>query len=224
MKKWRLRADSETCPRSHSQHPETPKYTCISGFQTCACSAWQLYLFNSVSPELEEEGRRLCKLSQVSWYREYRCSGLPSGWCLSWTRASCSGQTTPSDCCPVQAVSLIPLYEGLLCAGQHPKSPSWSLFQFMLYKNSLGKSLKVNTTISPNWMRNEAGQRLIVFSRKCTGHSKHPLPTTQENTLHMDITRWSTPKSDWLYSFQPKMQKLYTVSKNKTRSWLWLRS
>ena len=56
------------------------------------------------------------------------------------------------------------------------------------------------------------------------GHSKHPLPTTQEKTLHMDITRWSVPKSDWLYSLQPKMEKLYTVSKNKTRSWLWLRS
>ena len=32
--------------------------------------------------------------------------------------------------------------------------------------------------------------------RKCTGHSKHPLPTTQEKNLHMDITRWPTPKSD----------------------------
>ena len=43
----------------------------------------------------------------------------------------------------------------------------------------------------------EAGQRLIEFCQeKCTGHSKHPLPTTQEKTLHMDITRWSTPKSD----------------------------
>ena len=31
--------------------------------------------------------------------------------------------------------------------------------------------------------------------RERTGHSKHPLPTTQEKTLHMDITRWSTPKS-----------------------------
>ena len=31
--------------------------------------------------------------------------------------------------------------------------------------------------------------------RKCTGHSKHPLPATQEKTLHMDITRQSTPKS-----------------------------
>ena len=46
-------------------------------------------------------------------------------------------------------------------------------------------------------MRNKPGQRLIrVLPRKCTGHSKHPLPTTQEKTLHMDITRWSTPKSD----------------------------
>ena len=45
-------------------------------------------------------------------------------------------------------------------------------------------------------IRNEAGQTNRVLPRKCTGHSKHPLPTTQEKALHMDITRWSTPKSD----------------------------
>ena len=45
-------------------------------------------------------------------------------------------------------------------------------------------------------MWNEAGQRLIEFCQECTGHSKQPLPTTQEKTLHMDITRWSTLKSD----------------------------
>ena len=45
-------------------------------------------------------------------------------------------------------------------------------------------------------MQNEAGQRLRVLPRENTGHGKHPLPTTQEETLHMDITRWSTPKSD----------------------------
>ena len=38
-------------------------------------------------------------------------------------------------------------------------------------------------------MRNEAGQRVRVLPRKCTGYSKHPLPTTQEKTLHTDITR-----------------------------------
>ena len=46
-------------------------------------------------------------------------------------------------------------------------------------------------------VQNEARQRLTrVLPRECTGHSKHPLPTTQEMTLHVDITRWSIPKSD----------------------------
>ena len=45
-------------------------------------------------------------------------------------------------------------------------------------------------------VQNEAGQRLTVLHRERTAHSKHPLPTTQEKTLHMDITRWSIPKSD----------------------------
>ena len=67
-------------------------------------------------------------------------------------------------------------------------------------------------------VQNEAGQRLTVLPRKYTGDNKHPLLTTQEKILHMDITRWSMPKSERLYSLQPKMEKLYTVSKNKTMS------
>ena len=74
---------------------------------------------------------------------------------------------------------------------------------------------------STEWSRVKSKR---VFPRECTGHSKHPLPTTQKKTLHMGITRWSILKSDWLYSLQPKMEKLYTVSKNKTGSWLGLRS
>ena len=35
-----------------------------------------------------------------------------------------------------------------------------------------------------------------VLPKEHTGHSKHPLPTTQEKTLHMDITRWLMLKSD----------------------------
>ena len=73
-------------------------------------------------------------------------------------------------------------------------------------------------------VQNEAGQRLRVLPRECTGHSRHPLPTTQETMLHTDNTRWSTPKSDRLYSFQPKIEKPYRVSKNKTMGWLWVRS
>ena len=45
-------------------------------------------------------------------------------------------------------------------------------------------------------VQNEAGQRLIEFCQENAGHSKYPLPTTQEKTLHMDITIWSTLKSD----------------------------
>ena len=45
-------------------------------------------------------------------------------------------------------------------------------------------------------VQNEAGQKLIVLLRESTSHSKHPLPTTQEKTLHMDITSWSILKSD----------------------------
>ena len=74
---------------------------------------------------------------------------------------------------------------------------------------------------STKWSRGKANR---VLPREHTGHGKHPLPTTQEKALHIDITRWSILKSDWLYSLQLKMAKLYKVSKNKTISWLWLRS
>ena len=47
---------------------------------------------------------------------------------------------------------------------------------------------------STKWSRAKANR---VLPREHTGHSKHPLPTTQEKTLHMEITRWSTAKSDW---------------------------
>ena len=37
-------------------------------------------------------------------------------------------------------------------------------------------------------IQDEAGQRLTVLPREHTVQSKHPLPTTQEKTLHMDVT------------------------------------
>ena len=45
-------------------------------------------------------------------------------------------------------------------------------------------------------VQNEAEQWLTVLPREHSGHRKHPFPITQETTLHMDITRWPTPKSD----------------------------
>ena len=60
---------------------------------------------------------------------------------------------------------------------------------------------------SAKWSKAKASR---VLPRGHT-QSKHPLSTTQEKTLYVDITRWSTPKSDWSYSLKPKMEKLYTV-------------
>ena len=40
---------------------------------------------------------------------------------------------------------------------------------------------------STKWRRAKANRDL---PREHTGQSKHPLPNTQEKTLHMDITRW----------------------------------
>ena len=108
-------------------------------------------------------------------------------------------EITPQKRCPFH-------YRGLECKSRKSRN-IWSNRQIWPW--------------SMEWSRAKANR---ILPRECTGHSKHPLPTTQENTLHMDITRWSTLKSDWLYSLQPKMEKLYTVNKNKTRSWLWLRS
>ena len=45
---------------------------------------------------------------------------------------------------------------------------------------------------STEWSREKA---IRVLPRECD-HSKHPLPTIQEKTLHMNVTRWSIPKLD----------------------------
>ena len=119
-------------------------------------------------------------------------------WTVLWRSTRPVRTNTPKRC-PLH-------YRGLECKSRKSRN-TWSNRQIWPWNEE--------------WSRAKANR---VFPRKCTGHSKHPLPTTQEKTLHMDITRWSTLKSDWLYSLQSKMEKLYTVSKNKTGSWLWLRS
>ena len=107
-------------------------------------------------------------------------------------------ELTPKKRCPFH-------YRGLECKSRKSRN-TWGNRQIWPWNTE--------------WSRAKTNR---VLPRKCTGHNKHPLPTSQEKTLYMDITRRSTPKSDWLYSLQPKMEKLYKVSKNKTRSWLWLR-
>ena len=52
-----------------------------------------------------------------------------------------------------------------------------------------------------------------VLPRERTGHNKHPLPTTQEMTLHTDITRWAIVKANRLYFLQSKIEKLHSQQK-----------
>ena len=118
-------------------------------------------------------------------------------WMVLW-RPTRHFRTNTQKRCPFH-------YRGLECKSRKSRN-TWSNRQIWLWNTA--------------WSRAKSNR---VLPRKCTGQNKHPLPITYEKTLYMDITRWSTPKSDWLYSLQPKMEKLYTVSKNKTRSWLWLR-
>ena len=61
-------------------------------------------------------------------------------------------------------------------------------------------------------VQNEAGQRFTEFCQESTLVTAKPFPN---NTIL---------KSDWPCSLQPKMEKHYTISKNKTWNWLWLRS
>ena len=65
---------------------------------------------------------------------------------------------------------------------------------------------------STQWSTTKANN---VLPRECSGHRKHPLPTTQEKTLHMDISRWSTLKSDWLYSLRQRWRS--STQSAKTR-------
>ena len=125
-------------------------------------------------------------------------SGRRWSWTVLW-RPTWPARTNTEKRCPFH-------YRGLECNSRKSRN-TWSNRQIWPWNTE--------------WSRTKANR---VLQRKCTGHSKRPLPTTQEKTLHMDITSWSTLKSDWLYLLQPQMEKLYTVSKNKTGSRLWLKS
>ena len=73
-------------------------------------------------------------------------------------------------------------------------------------------------------VQNEAGKKLIEFSQEnalvianSTGHSKHPLPNTREDSTHRHHQMVNT-KIRLIIFFRSNTEKLYTVSKNKTSS------
>ena len=61
------------------------------------------------------------------------------------------------------------------------------------------------------WSRAKANR---VLPRERTGHSKHSLPTTQEKTLHKDITRWLWNQIDyilWSQRWRSSIQSAETI-------------
>ena len=77
-----------------------------------------------------------------------------------------------------------------------PPKPCPFHYRGLECKNRKSRNTWSNRQIWPWSTERSRAKANRVLPRERTGHSKHPLPTAQEKTLHMDITRWSTPKSD----------------------------
>ena len=84
-------------------------------------------------------------------------------WTVLWRPTRPFRTNTPKRC-PFH-------YRGLECKSRKSRN-TWS-----------------NRQISPWNMKWSRAKTNRVLPRKCPGHNKHPLPTTQERTLYMDITR-----------------------------------
>ena len=67
-------------------------------------------------------------------------------------------------------------------------------------KDELPRSVGAQYATGVQWRNNSRKNEGTEPKQKqhpiAFGHSQHPLPTTQEKTLHMEITRWSISKSD----------------------------
>ena len=84
------------------------------------------------------------------------------------------------------------IYEDLEHLLELNPSPERCPFHYrgMEYKSRKLRDMWTNRQIWPwntKWSTAKANR---VLPRILTSHRKHPLPTTQEKTLHMDITRW----------------------------------
>ena len=73
---------------------------------------------------------------------------------------------------------------------------------------------------STKWSRAKANR---VLPRECTGHSKHSLSTTREESTHEHHQVVNT-KIRLIIFFEAKDREPLYSQQNKTRSWLWLRS
>ena len=79
---------------------------------------------------------------------------------------------------------------------QAPKKRCPCHYRGLESKSRKSRNTWSNKQIWPWNMEQSSAKVSRLLPREQTGHSKHPFPGPQETTLHVDITRWSTPKSD----------------------------
>ena len=102
-------------------------------------------------------------------------------------------QSCPTLCDPIDSSPPGSSVPGIL----QTRILEWVAISFSNYRGLECKSRKSRNTWSNRqiwpWSTERSRAKANrVLPREC----KHPLPTTQGKTLHMDIIRWSTPKSD----------------------------
>ena len=145
------------------------------------CKFWQLY--SGVNDDLVQEG--LCHTQVCCTQSPWPC-GSPL-----LTRTS-RGDAKTEFCLSICGVSWSWCAQGLFEPSEH----LWREWDLILNMNlpfllsCWGFSFALGNGVSPH-SRSRDVQWPLQF-----GDSKHPLPTTQEKTLLMDITRWSMTKSD----------------------------
>ena len=121
------------------------------------------------APKIKSDTVSTVSLFPMKWWDQMPWSSFSKCWALSQLFHSPLSlptrpvRTNTQKRCPFH-------YRGLECKSRKSRN-TWS-----------------NGWIWPwdtEWSRAKTNR---VLPRKCTGHSKHPLPTTQEKTVHMDIT------------------------------------
>ena len=119
--------------------------------------------------------------SNPSLYPNHWCK-RSWGWLVLWRSIRLS-RTTTRKRCPFH-------HRGLECKSRKSRN-AWS-----------------NRQVWPWSTKGSWAKAKRVLSREHAVHSKYPFPTTQETTLHMDITKSSILKSGFEY--------LYSISKSYT--------
>ena len=105
-------------------------------------------------------------------------------------------ELTPQKRCPFH-------YRGLECKSRKSRN-TWSNRKIWPW--------------STEWSRTKANR---VLPRERTGHSKHPLPTTQEKTLNMDIIRWSAlNQTDYILCSQRWRSSIQCAETRRRANWL----